>query len=123
MAGKNTLHIDFHTRRVKGNLTVHRFLDNGHFVCYVPTLNLSSYGDNGEEAMDRLMKEVLNDFFENLTSLSVDVANSELKKLGWKRNKTFKRRFASDSYVDKDGVLRNFNLPKETKIDTSLVTV
>jgi hypothetical protein len=84
---------------------------------------LSAYGDTCEEVTDRLFKEVLDDFFENLLALSPEQANQELEKLGWFRSKLFKRQFKSNSFVDRNGVLKNFNLPEETKVETTVVTV
>lgn len=104
-------------------LTIHKFQDNEHFVVYMSSLNLSAYGENAKEATDRLIHEVLDDFFENLLALKPEQANNELQKLGWKRNKLFKKQFTANSYVDRNGVLKNFNLPEETKIETAVVTV
>lgn len=89
----------------------------------MPSLNLSAYGETAKEATDRLVHEVLDDFFENLLALKPEQANNELRKLGWTRNKLFKKQFRSNSYVDRNGVLKNFNLPEETKIETAVVTV
>ena len=110
-------------KNATGVFTVHRFKDHDHNVAYIPSLNLSAYGDNYEEAMDRLFKEVLDDFFENLLTLSPEQANHELEKLGWSRDKLFKKQFKSNSFVDRNGVLKNFNLPEETKVETAVVTV
>lgn len=118
------LHLNFGARkRASGTLTVHKFQDNGHFVAYMPSLNLSAYGESEKEACDRLVKEVLDDFFGSLWELSPEQANGELEKLGWTRSKLFKKRFTSNSYIDRHGVLKNFNLPEETKVDTAVVTV
>ena len=104
-------------------LTIHKFQDNGHFVVYMPALNLSAYGETAKEATDRLVHEVLDDFFENLLAMKPEQANKELQKLGWSRNKLFKKQFRANSYVDRSGVLKNFNLPEETKVETTVVTV
>lgn len=110
-------------KSAKGTFTVHTFQDNDHTVAYLPSLNLSAYGDNAEEARDRLFKVVLDDFLENLMDLSPEKVNKELQALGWSRSKLFKKQFKSNSYVDRDGVLKNFNLPEETKVDTRVVAV
>lgn len=73
--------------------------------------------------MDRLFKEVVDDFFENLLALSPERVAVELEKLGWSRSKLFKKQFESNLFVDRNGVLKNFNLPEETKVETSVVTV
>ena len=110
-------------RRAKGTFTVHTFEDQGHTVAYLPSLNLSAYSDDAQEARDRLLKVVLDDFLDNLMSLGLDRANLELKKLGWSRSTLFKKQFKSNSYVDRAGVVKDFDLPQETKVDTRVVAV
>lgn len=122
--GKDSLRLQFgRHKNATGVFTVHRFQDHEHTVAYIPSLNLSAYGDSHEEALDRLVKEVLDDFFENILDLSPEQANHELEKLGWSRSKLFKKQFKSNSFVDRNGVLKNFNLPEETKVETTVVTV
>ena len=122
----NNLRIDFSHRKAKGKITVLYFLDNGIHVAFVPSLNLSAYGDSPKEATDMLFGVVMDDFMSNLTDLGIDGATNELKKLGWKSNRFFKKKFEADPfgpYVDKEGILTNFNLPKETSIDTKVVSI
>lgn len=110
-------------RRAKGSFTVHTFKDSGHTIAYLPSLNLSAYGDSDEQALERLLKEVLDDFLDGLMQLTPERAKLELEKLGWSRSTLFKKQFKSNSFVDRDGVLKNFDLPEETKIDTRVVAV
>lgn len=117
------LAINYSEGTAKGLLRVFEFQDHGHHVAYIPTLNLSSYGDTPEEASERLWSVVIPDFFAHLTELSQDDGTKELKKLGWFRNKFFHKRFQAGSYVDKDGILKNFNLPKETEVRERAVLV
>ncbi len=110
-------------RRARGTFTIHTFEDHGHHVAYLPSLNLSAYGDSEQEARDRLLSDVIDDFLDHLMDLKPEKITLELQKLGWSRNRMFKKQFKSNSYVDRDGVLKNFNLPKETKVDTRVVAV
>lgn len=120
----DSIHLHFgRPKRANGSFTVHTFRDHDHTVAYLPSLNLSAYGDNAEEAINRLFSEVLDDFLDNLMGLKPEKINKELEKLGWSRNLFFKKQFKSNSYVDRDGVLKNFNLPEETKVDTQVVAV
>lgn len=121
----DTLKIEFKPKRkASGTFTIHYFRDHDQFVAYSPSFNLSAYGENADEAIDRLLTTVFDDFFDHLTLLGSDRAVRELVKLGWeKENVFFKKRFISKSYVDREGVLKNFNLPKETEVDTRIVTV
>jgi hypothetical protein len=116
------LKIDFKKERITGGLCVFDFIDNGHNIAYLPSLNLTGYGDTKQEAHELLMKHVLTDFFEGLFTLSQSQVVEELKKLGWEKSHFFNKEF-SKSYVDKDGVLREFNLPAETQIESQLMEV
>ena len=118
---KDNLHINFNKKQITGTLTVHTFDDHGHVVSYCPTLNLSAYGENKNEAMHRLIHDVIDDFFSDLTK-NQEAGLAELAKLGWKQEVFFKKRFVSESFVDREGILRNFNLPETTLVETSTVS-
>jgi hypothetical protein len=118
---KDRLHINFDKKEITGNITVMNFVDHNHHICYIPTLKISSYGDTKKEALDRLIHEVIDDYFDNLFSLNKEQLDSELRRNGWLKNKLFSKRFLSKSFVDKDGILKDFNLPKETKIETTVL--
>jgi hypothetical protein len=120
-AEQDSLQISFSSKRVKGTFRVYYFKDHEHFIAYMPSLQLTGYGDNKKEAVDMLFDVVLDDFFENMLEQSVAKANSLLSSLGWERNKLFHKKFKSNSFVDKEGVLRNFNLPVETKIESEIL--
>jgi hypothetical protein len=47
----------------------------------------------------------------------------ELRKLGWVPNKIFKKKLSNQAYVDKDGILKNFNLSAETEIKEHFVSI
>jgi len=116
---KDSLHFNFGNKEISGNLTIHYFVDHGHHICYVPSLQLTSYGDSKEEAFNRFINEVLEEYFKILFNLDKGLIDAELKKVGFTRNKFFTKRFLSNTFIDKDGILRDFNLPKETIIETS----
>jgi len=119
---KEVLNIDLKKLNMAGKVRVFDFMDEGHHISYIPSLNLSGYGDTKQEALDLLMKHVVKDFFEGLLTLSESQINEELKKLGWERSHFLNREF-SKSYLDEDGVLREFNLPAETQIESQFLAV
>ena len=119
---EDKLHIDFQGKNAKGTFTVHSFVEEGHFISYLPSLNLSAYGNTKEEATERLFKEVFDDYMKNVLNLKPERILKELFKLGWAKNPFFNKRL-TNSYIDKEGVLKNFNLPEETPIHTSVVSV
>jgi len=118
------LKINFKKPVAKAELWVVDFWDHGHIVAYIPSLQLSAYGKNSKEARDMLLNVVVQDFFEYLTKLPEAKATAELKRLGWRREKFFKKQFKnSESYIDKQGILKSFNLSDETEINEQLVAV
>ncbi len=119
---KEFLKINFSSGEVKAGLYTYDFKDNEHIITYIPSLNLSAYGSTVEEANERL-EEVLDDYFENLVELPERHASDELKKYGWSRDKIFKKKFEKSAYVDRDGILKNFNLSEDTKINEHFMAV
>jgi hypothetical protein len=91
------------------------FREGENYVIYAPSLDLSAYGSNKQEAL-AMFKVSLDELFNSLFNLSEAEIVKELSKFGWKRNRFLKKRFFSTSFVNKDGILKDFNLPKETEI-------
>ena len=53
------------------------------------------------------------EYFTFLNGISIKEIHQELAKLGWKQNK-FKHKEYSNTFVDLDGNLVNFNIEKES---------
>ncbi len=119
----NWIKVNFGLKAVESALTVFDFEDHGHQVCYVPTLNLSAYGKTLDEARDMLLNVVLDDFFANMVELSEPAVFEYLSKLGWSCRGREERNFENSAYIDKDGVLKNFDLPRDTPIQEQMLTV
>lgn len=100
---------------VRAIVLVYLFADHQYKIAYIPALHLSAYGDTEDEAME-MLNDVLDDYCDELFKLPESAATEELEKYGWKMNRVLNTNFVSDSYVDKKGVLRDFNLPADTKI-------
>jgi predicted RNase H-like HicB family nuclease len=81
------------------------------YVSIVPALNVSGYGKDEAEALESL-EENLNTFFDDLFELSEVDRHKEVMKLGWVRDRFFKKRFSS-SFIDENGVLQNFDFPEK----------
>ena len=84
-----------------------------YWVSIIPSLNFSGYGDLESEAKKDLeynLKVLCKDLFE----LPQDQRDAELKKMGWSKDKVLKKQYSS-VYVDEDGVLQNFDFPKQVK--------
>ena len=119
----DNLKINFKRRAVGGLLKVVTFKESEYHIAYIKSLNLSGYGNTEDEAVEMLMDAVVPEFFKEMFTVSDREAWHELEKLGWKKSKYFKSQFHSDSYVDKDGLLKEFNLPQDTQIKDQLIKV
>ena len=111
--------IDFKRKAIQVEVNVADFIDHGHVVAYVPSLDISAYGPTRAEAFKMLFKEVLTDFFENLLKLPEAEVSRELAKHGWKRGSLLRKNYSNKAFVDAKGILQNFNLPSETQISIS----
>ncbi|MFZ6023794.1 MAG: hypothetical protein ACOYVG_04980 [Bacteroidota bacterium] len=80
--------------------------DTKQFVIYIPSLNISGYGETKEKA-DEMIKESFDFFCSHLISLDPSKMNALLATLGWHK-KFFAKQF-SKLYVDEMGELKNFN--------------
>ena len=98
-------------------INVADFVDHGHVVVYAPSLKISAYGVTKDEAVKMLFEEVLVDYFQNLFQLKESELTKELAKYNWERSRILKKRYSNSSHVDAEGILKNFNLPKETPIN------
>lgn len=119
--------IRFHTEgstisRVDFSIGIISFLDKDTkmYVTYAPSLEVSGYGVNGEDALS-MCKASIDESIEMLGKLPAKKAKEDLEKLGWKQNWIRHKNF-SRSYVDVDGVLRGFNADPETIQKATLVT-
>lgn len=116
------LRIDRKKGKVTGELRAISFPDNGYQILYCPELNLSAYGDNQKEALE-MLQIVFDDFSEGLLKLSVKEMNKELSNYGF-YPQSFKKNFKfTGAFIDNKGVLREFNLPEDTPVETKELAV
>lgn len=95
---------------VHARLRAFRFLDNDtkQFVIYIPSLEMSAYGNTEKEA-DEMIRFSIDELMKNLIKLPLDKINAELLSLGWKRNAFHNKEF-SNAYIDGEGVLQGMNV-------------
>lgn len=107
------LHINLHKRHVHARVTAFKFLDKDtkQTVIYIPSLELSGYGETIEKARE-MVQFTIKDSFDFILDMPADELRSYLSNLGWK--KTMFNKDFSKAYVDGDGVLRNFNADEKT---------
>ena len=115
------MRIDFKRKSFKANVQVYGFKSGDHQIAYIPYLNLTAYGATEDEAIEMLFEDCVEDMLNNLMELPEHEVTTELGKYGWKRSSYQKKQFKLKSYIDADGVLKNFNLPKETKISRQFI--
>lgn len=103
-------------------LSVFKMIDSGtsQHIIYIPSLNLTGYGDTYEKA-EEMMKFCIGDLFELFEKMTSKKRDEELNKLGWKRNKLKSKEF-SKLLVDPKGVLQNFNISESSIERLTLVT-
>lgn len=122
MAPKNEfLKINFRKKMVHGNVFAHSFENEGKRMIYIPALNISGYGDTEEEAREMVNISIA-DFLDTLFSAGEAKAMDEIKSLGWTKDKFFPKRY-HPPFVDKDGILKEFDLSEGTKIETMSMAV
>ncbi|PSL34119.1 hypothetical protein [Dyadobacter jiangsuensis] len=98
---------------VVGTLRIFSGQQGEYWVGIIPSLNVSGYGENEVDAFEAL-KENLDTFFEDLFQLSEAERGIAMANIGWKTEKTFPKKF-SNSYVDEQKVLKNFDHPEQVK--------
>jgi hypothetical protein len=78
--------------------------DTKQIVCSIPSLDITGYGENDNKAIE-MIQFSLNDFMDYLMNLSMKNREKYLNDLGWKKQNNH----LSESYVDINGNLQNFN--------------
>jgi len=108
--------------RIKGKVNAVGFNEGSSHIIYVPSLQLSSYGDSIKEAHD-MIKIVLGQFSKDILALSEDKTQNVLSELGWKHTKYFKKRMVNLSETTFDDIKKQFNLPDETEVEQMSIAV
>ncbi len=113
LKGKNLseeLHINKTKESIRACLRVIKYVDKdtNHHVSYIPSLEISGYGNTRKEATEMLHFS-LDEYFDFLISYPETKTQKELRELGWLKNK-IKNKDYSKAYVDISGNLKNFAL-------------
>lgn len=81
--------------------------DTGQRVWYVPSLDISGYGENDGKAVE-MAKFSIKEYFSYLNSLSAENKEAELLSMGWQLDKLKTKEF-SKAFVDGENELLKFN--------------
>ncbi len=112
------------SKKVHAGLTSFSFVDDdGHHIAYIPSLNLSGYGDTGREALDMLINVVVKDYFEHLLDLTQHQIMNELRQHGWVRKPYLHKQLRNTKFYDPESIKHDFNLPAETTLHSQFVSV
>lgn len=103
------LNVDVKNGHIKFSVGGLRFVDKDtqQIVIYLPSLDVSSYGETHEKA-EEMMHYSLENFCEYLLSLTEHEVSAYLRNLGWTKRQFFSKQYSS-AYVDDNGQLQNFN--------------
>ncbi|MCU0361369.1 MAG: hypothetical protein MUF75_11770 [Bacteroidia bacterium] len=117
---------EMHVRRGKGNsieevkisVNALKYQDKntGHFVVYIPALELSGYGETKAKA-EMMIQHSLKDIIDYLISLSKDKFSAYLRELGWNHHKALNKEY-SRTFVDMRGELMGFAVDEKVECDT-----
>lgn len=110
------------SKKIRGTLTkiIYRDKDTRQIVMYLPSFDLSGYGENELKA-EEMLKFCLNEYLGFLIELSPSKMDVELGKLGWKHNRLKNKEYSS-AYIDIKGELQNFNAVGD-RVEVGLLTV
>lgn len=107
--------------KVRVNVAVISFTDEGSKVFYCPALDLSGYGDNEAEARESF-QTVLSEFFKY--TINKNTLIKELRRLGWKVRKSKIKPMIppnmSDLLRDNENFSNIFNKHDFNKFSTSI---
>lgn len=124
MSNQNKEFLKIGSNSITGNVRAVRFMDGDYWILYIPSLNLSAYGTTYQEAHDMMKDVVIKDFCINvMKSKNKDAIIADLKKLGWLKSRIFQKDLSKSSYIDKEGILREFELPEDTEIKEEAVQI
>lgn len=108
---KESLKINVKQRKFNAELQAIAFMDGNSHIIYIPSLELSAYGESFEEAHE-MMKENLHVFSEDMFECSDQEVDAILSELGWKKEKFFPKRRINLSNTTFKDIKKQFNLPE-----------
>jgi len=119
---KETINIDVRKKIFKAKLNGIGFKEGDSHIIYLPSLQLSSYGDTIKEA-NEMMKISLKEFSESLLEMNENKIHSILKQLGWEKTKFFNKRLVNLSETTFEDIKKEFNLPDDTQVQKIPIAV
>lgn len=112
-----------HQKSLNGIIKAIEFENDGYYIVYLPSLKISSYGKTREEANQMMKEVVIKDFCETLMAQKEKKVLADLHALGFKKRSFFEKELSKSAHVDKEGILRDFDLAETTQFKESMLTV
>lgn len=111
---RDEMRANFKKGQFNGHFNCYRFIDKDtrQAIAYVPSIDISGYGENYNRAIE-MLKFNLDQYFEHLSSLSLKDAEIELSTMGWNR-KFFNKRFSKVANLNIEEDLTIMNADKST---------
>jgi len=110
-----SLKINFKEKSIKAKLNAYGFKDGEFYILYIPSLEISAYGDDFKDAY-KMAKVSLKTFSEDLFSMTEKEARKMLEKLGWKKSSIFKKKLEQTKELSIDSLKNEYELPQSTNI-------
>ena len=98
------------------------FVAANQCILYIPSLNLSAYGSDIDEA-NKMIEDVLEDFFSHLSQLNEQQVLQEIKQYGWVRRPYLPKQLRNIQFIDERSIKENFELSDETIIHEQFISV
>jgi len=119
---KEVLKLDFNKKSLQAKLNAFGFKDGEFYILYIPSLEISAYGDDYNDAM-QMLKESLDVFSEDIFNIPIKNAKNLLKKLGWQPNKIFKKKMEQTKNISPEYLIKEYNLPDNTTIKSIPIAI
>ncbi len=109
-------------QKASARLRLLAFVAADQYVLYIPSLNLSAYGNDAPEALG-MIHIVLADYFSHLSLLNEQQVLREINQYGWVRKPFLPKQLRNIQIVDEKSIKEDFELPAETVIHEQFVSV
>lgn len=109
-------------KKAKAKLRLLLFMIEGNYILYIPSLNLTAYGNTEDEAK-KMLDVVIEDYFSHLSQLSDQEVLQEIKQYGWVRKPYLAKQLRNIQFVEEKTIKEDFELPAETIIREQFVSV
>lgn len=110
-------------RKFRAELNCIELMDGDFFISYIPSLKLSAYGSTSEEAIKMMTEVVIPDFCETLMEQDKEKVLDDLKNFGFTQSPFFTSELCKSAHIDKEGILKDFNLSEDVEIKERILSI